>query len=180
MILLIGAISFATQGLNFGIDFESGTKIKAALVKDASVDDVRNSLADAGVADPNAVKMQSVTKPQFGDNVVQIQGTIDPGEVGKIQDQLRRDFGLQTNAKRQPGGLRQHLDRAHLRRPGGAQRRLRDHLLAAPDQRLRGLPIRGQVRDPGDDRGHPRHPHNGRRVLALGTGRSRAQPSRPS
>ncbi len=104
-ILLIGAISFATQGLNFGIDFESGTKIEAALVKDASVDDVRSSLGDAGVADPNAVKVQSVTNPQFGDNVVQIQGKITPSEVGKIQDQLRRDFGLQTNASDNQGGF---------------------------------------------------------------------------
>ncbi len=99
VILAISAISFATAQLNFGIDFESGTRIKAALVEDASVEQVRDSLGKAGVTDPEAAKVQETTEPEFGDNVVQIQGKIDPELVGSIRDQLEKDFGLQVGAE---------------------------------------------------------------------------------
>src|SRR5215207_4562083 len=39
-ILVVGALAIAGLGLNFGIDFESGTRITAPLQKDASVDQV--------------------------------------------------------------------------------------------------------------------------------------------
>ncbi len=102
-ILAIGAISFATAQLNFGIDFESGTKIKAALVEDAAIDDVRSSLAEAGVQEPDAAKIQEVEEPDFGANVVQIQGTIDPELIGDIRDQLEKDFGLEVGAEDETG-----------------------------------------------------------------------------
>jgi SecD/SecF fusion protein len=95
MILIVGALSFATAQLNFGIDFESGTKIDVALAEDVSVDDVRASLGEAGVADPDAVKVQEAEQPEFGSNVFQIQGTIPPDEVGNIQRQLSSDFGFE-------------------------------------------------------------------------------------
>jgi len=95
VILVIGALSFATNQLNFGIDFESGTKIETALAKPASVDEVRTSLGDAGVADVESVKVQEVENPDFGQNVFQIQGTIAPDEVGSVQRQLSSDFGFE-------------------------------------------------------------------------------------
>jgi SecD/SecF fusion protein len=95
VILVVSALSFATNQLNFGIDFESGTKINVALAEPASVDDVRSSLSDAGVADVEAVKVQQVEQPDFGANVFQIQGTIAPDEVGKVQSQLNGDFGFE-------------------------------------------------------------------------------------
>jgi SecD/SecF fusion protein len=99
-ILLIGAISFATNQLNFGIDFESGTRIKAALSEPVNVDAVRDSLAEAGVEEPDSAKIQVVEEPDFGDNVVQIQGKIDPELVaGPVRDQLETDFGLETGTE---------------------------------------------------------------------------------
>ena len=95
VILIIGALSFATNQLNFGIDFESGTKIQTALAQDASVDDVRNALSDAGVADVEAVKVQAVENPDFGQHVFQIQGTIPPDEIGAVQRQLDSSFGFE-------------------------------------------------------------------------------------
>ena len=95
LILAIGALSFATNQLNFGIDFESGTKIDAALAEPATVDEVRTSLSDAGVADVEAVKVQEVEEPDFGENVFQIQGTIPPDEVGSVQRQLDADYGFE-------------------------------------------------------------------------------------
>lgn len=95
VILAVGALSFATNQLNFGIDFESGTKINVALAEAASVDDIRSSLSDAGVADVEAVKVQEVEQPDFGANVFQIQGTIPPDEVGRVQRGLSSDFGFE-------------------------------------------------------------------------------------
>ncbi len=95
LILIVSALSFATAQLNFGIDFESGTKIDVALAEDVSVDDVRASLGEAGVADPEAVKVQEADQPEFGSNVFQIQGTIPPDEVGNIQRQLSVDYGFE-------------------------------------------------------------------------------------
>ncbi len=61
------------------------------------------SLGDAGVdSDPNAVKIQSVTNPDFGDNVVQIQGTIDPTRSAQIQDQLTRTSACRRRAPTAP------------------------------------------------------------------------------
>jgi SecD/SecF fusion protein len=99
-ILAISAISFATAQLNFGIDFESGTRIKAALVEPASVGEVRDALSQAGVAEPDAAKIQEVTEEAFpAGNVYQIQGKIDPDQVGAVRDQLESDFGLQAGAE---------------------------------------------------------------------------------
>ena len=44
MILIVGALALATQQLNFGIDFESGTRIKVALTKPTDEEGVREAL----------------------------------------------------------------------------------------------------------------------------------------
>jgi SecD/SecF fusion protein len=100
VILLVSAISFATAQLNFGIDFESGTRIKAALDQPATVGEVRDALAQAGVEEPDAAKIQEVTEEAFpAGNVFQIQGKIPPEEVGAVRDQLESDFGLQVGTE---------------------------------------------------------------------------------
>ncbi|MBA2523253.1 MAG: protein translocase subunit SecD, partial [Solirubrobacterales bacterium] len=96
VILAIGALSFATNQLNFGIDFESGTKINAALATDASVDAVRTSVGDAGIDDAKTLKIQEVENDDFGLNVFQIQGKIQPEQVGAVQDRLAQDFGFEN------------------------------------------------------------------------------------
>jgi SecD/SecF fusion protein len=103
-ILAIGAMSFATAQLNFGIDFESGTRIKAALAEPVSVEEVRDSLGQAGVDDPSTAKIQEVSEPEFGANVVQIQGEIDTELVGAIQSQLEDDFGLELGTEDEAAG----------------------------------------------------------------------------
>ncbi len=96
-ILAVGALSFATNQLNFGIDFESGTKINAALGPDATVDNVRTAIGAAGVEDPQAVTIQQVDNPEFGTNIFQIQGKIQPEQVGAVQDQLGSDFSYEQS-----------------------------------------------------------------------------------
>jgi SecD/SecF fusion protein len=94
-ILAIGAISLALNQLNLGIDFESGTRIRASLEQPASVDDVRSVLGDAGVGDAGTAEIQEVEDPEFGENVVQIQTEeLQPDGVGAVQRALIEQFGL--------------------------------------------------------------------------------------
>ena len=52
-ILMIGSVvSFATRGLNLGIDFTGGVSVGATFAQAASVDAVRSSLAQAGFKEP--------------------------------------------------------------------------------------------------------------------------------
>jgi SecD/SecF fusion protein len=69
-ILLIGALALATQQLNFGIDFESGTRIKVALVKPTNEEGVRETLETVGIS---GEQVQRVSDPELGNNVFQIQ-----------------------------------------------------------------------------------------------------------
>jgi SecD/SecF fusion protein len=92
VILIIGALAIGGKGLNLGIDFESGTRIKTNLEQTANVEQVRSVLAGAGYAD---AKIQSVKDPQLGKNVVQISTpTLSPPKVDDVRAQLDQRFGV--------------------------------------------------------------------------------------
>ncbi len=92
-ILIIGALALATQQLNFGIDFESGTRIKVALVKPTNEEGVRESLEGVGIS---GEEIQQVSDPELGDNVFQIQTkTLSPGKARKA---LSEEFGIANGA----------------------------------------------------------------------------------
>src|SRR4051794_4812382 len=95
VILTIGALALATQQLNFGIDFESGTRIKVALVKPTDEEGVRETLETAGI-DPE--ELQQVSDPEFGDNVFQIQtATLEPDRVDSASKVLDAKYGIVAN-----------------------------------------------------------------------------------
>ena len=98
VILAVGAIAFATEGLNLGIDFESGTRFKAALEEPATVDEVRTTLADANVPGADQLEIQEVEDPDLGDNVVQIQGEIEPDDAAGIRPALDEAFVIASGA----------------------------------------------------------------------------------
>ncbi len=92
VILAAGAIAISTLGINFGIDFESGTRITTPLERQASADDVRQTLSPLGYAD---AKIQEVNDPELGNNVIQIAvKQLDPGQVQRVERALDRDFGV--------------------------------------------------------------------------------------
>src|SRR3954451_10375121 len=94
-ILAIGAISMATKQLNLGIDFTSGAKVTASLAKPASVDDVRSALENANVENASSAEIQTVSDPNLGKNVIEIQGKIPINQVNStVQNALDKDFGL--------------------------------------------------------------------------------------
>ncbi|MBK8294985.1 MAG: protein translocase subunit SecD [Solirubrobacterales bacterium] len=92
VILLIGAMALTTKGLNFGIDFESGTRIEVALDKDVSPDELRSAVAGEGLAD---AEIQQVDNPVLCQNAFQIQSdTLDPNELAAVEKTLEDDFGI--------------------------------------------------------------------------------------
>jgi SecD/SecF fusion protein len=94
-ILIVGALALATEQLNFGIDFESGTRIKVALVKPTDEEGVRETLETAGI-DPE--ELQQVSDPEFGDNVFQIQTrTLEPDRVDSASKVLNEKYGIVEN-----------------------------------------------------------------------------------
>jgi len=93
MILVIGALAIAGLGLKFGIDFESGTRIKTPIAQSASVDQVRDALAPLGYDD---AKIQEVDEPELGDNVLQISTpTLNENEVTEVRTTLDEAFGVE-------------------------------------------------------------------------------------
>ncbi|MFL5832616.1 MAG: protein translocase subunit SecD [Solirubrobacterales bacterium] len=92
VILLIGGFALATKQLNFGIDFESGTRITAALQQPTDEEGVRDALEEAGI---NGEEVQQVDDPNFGSNVFQIQShELKPGEVREAESALIDKFGV--------------------------------------------------------------------------------------
>jgi SecD/SecF fusion protein len=93
VILLIGAVALSTKELNFGIDFESGTRITAALEKPTNEEKVETTLEDAGVKN---AQVQQVSVPHFGDNVFQIESAqLQPGQVHKVEGALSTAYGIE-------------------------------------------------------------------------------------
>ena len=94
LILVIGALAIAGKGINFGIDFESGTRITAPLQQNASVDQVRNVLSPLGYGD---AKIQKVNDKALGTNVMQISTrTLQPPKVQQVQRVLEDRFGVRV------------------------------------------------------------------------------------
>jgi SecD/SecF fusion protein len=92
VILLAGALAISTLGINFGIDFESGTRITTPLERPASAEQVRDTLAPLGYDD---AKIQEVDDPELGKNVVQISvPRLDPSDVLSVRRALDNDYGV--------------------------------------------------------------------------------------
>jgi SecD/SecF fusion protein len=95
VILLVGALSLAGKQLNFGIDFESGTRITVALQKTTDEEGVRNTLEGVGIG---GEEVQQVEDPNFGSNVFQVQShQLEPGEVNEAERALASDYGIVSN-----------------------------------------------------------------------------------
>jgi SecD/SecF fusion protein len=94
VILVAGALAIAGIGVNFGIDFESGTRIKTPLERPASVDQVRGVMDAIGYGD---AKIQSVSDPTLGKNVIQISTkTLQPQKVDEVRQRLDSRFGVRA------------------------------------------------------------------------------------
>src|SRR3954463_11947920 len=92
-ILAAGALAIAGLGLNFGIDFESGTRITTPVQRAASVEQVRDVLSPLGYGD---AKIQQVSDPELGKNVIQVSTrTLEPEKVNAVETALDKRFGVE-------------------------------------------------------------------------------------
>jgi SecD/SecF fusion protein len=92
VILLIGAMAIGGKGLNFGIDFESGTRAKVAFASGAPAEtQISDVLQEAGFKNPEIQKVKG--DKELGGNGLQIS----LGETGQkaagIQQILEKKFG---------------------------------------------------------------------------------------
>jgi SecD/SecF fusion protein len=102
LILLVCALAIAIQGLNFGIDFEGGTRITAPFERPATVDQVRDTLAPLGLGE---AEIQTLDNPELGRNVVQINAAeLQQNEVDRVEDTLRNRFGFADDPSSQSIG----------------------------------------------------------------------------
>ena len=91
-ILIVGALALSTKELNFGIDFESGTRVTASLERDVTVEGVRDVISPIGL---DNAKIQEVQNPELGDHVVQISSSeLGPGGVQRLEQTLDNEFGV--------------------------------------------------------------------------------------
>jgi SecD/SecF fusion protein len=91
-IIAAGALAIAVIGVNFGIDFTSGTRITTPLERPASVQQIRSAIAPLGLAD---AQVQKVTNAQLGHNVIQISThKLEPSRVNTLENKLDSTFGI--------------------------------------------------------------------------------------
>ncbi|MGA2320255.1 MAG: protein translocase subunit SecD [Solirubrobacteraceae bacterium] len=94
-ILLVGALAIGGKGLNFGIDFKSGTRIQTAFIRPVSESEVAKAMAAAGY--PNA-EVQKFTNSSIGGSGYQVSTkTLGPETVKKVQAELDTKFGKGPN-----------------------------------------------------------------------------------
>jgi SecD/SecF fusion protein len=92
VILLVGALAVGGRGLNLGIDFTSGTRITASLVKPTTEAQVSSVVTAAGAATP---QVQQVDNKALGKYVFQISAKkLGPSGVPKVRSALQNRFGL--------------------------------------------------------------------------------------
>ena len=87
-ILLIGALAIGGKGLNFGIDFKSGTRIQTAFVKSVSEKQVAEVMSNAGYGN---AEVQKFSSKSVGGTGFQISTeTLRPGQGGEDRKRPRR------------------------------------------------------------------------------------------
>jgi SecD/SecF fusion protein len=93
-ILLIGALAIGGKGLNFGLDFKSGTRIQTAFVKPASETQIAEVMKANG--DPNA-HIQKITNQSIGGAGYQISTKkLKPDSLKQVEASLNARFGLKN------------------------------------------------------------------------------------
>jgi SecD/SecF fusion protein len=95
-ILLIGALAIGGKGLNFGIDFKSGTRIQTAFIRSVSESEVASAMSAAGYSN---AQVQKFTNASIGGSGYQISTkTLKPEALDKVQSLLNTKFGNGPNA----------------------------------------------------------------------------------
>jgi SecD/SecF fusion protein len=92
VILLIGALAIGGKGINFGIDFQSGTRVKAAFAQQPSENKVGDVLRSAGFSNPEVQKVKG-DKELKGDGIQISLSESSATEIRKVEPLLTKQFG---------------------------------------------------------------------------------------
>ncbi len=99
-ILLIGALSIGAKGLNFGIDFKSGTRVKASFVQAATTNQIGETLRGVGV---DNAEVQKIKDSSIGGSGFQISTRkLTPPNVTKVETALKDRFGIRESSAHTP------------------------------------------------------------------------------
>jgi SecD/SecF fusion protein len=93
-ILLVGALAIGGRGLNFGIDFKSGTRIQTAFVKPVSENRVASVMSAAGYG--NAQVQKFVNKSIGGTGYQISTKTLAPAGLKKVRADLETQLGTKN------------------------------------------------------------------------------------
>jgi SecD/SecF fusion protein len=92
VILLICALAIGGKGINLGIDFQSGTRIRTAIEKPANEQQIRDVVQQQGLAD---AEIQRVQEPELGRNVFQISTeSLKPDQVTRVTKAIDSRFTI--------------------------------------------------------------------------------------
>jgi SecD/SecF fusion protein len=95
LILAIGALAIGGKGLTFGIDFESGTRVRAELVRPADENSVRDVLEQAGQSDAEVQRL-SGADIESGNGFQISTEELTAGERDRIEQSLDDRYGLRS------------------------------------------------------------------------------------
>jgi SecD/SecF fusion protein len=94
LILLVCALALGSKGINFGIDFESGTRIAVQLTQDVDENAVRDAISNAGLGSAEIQKVTDLEGAK-GKSAFQIStDNLKPAEVTEVRDALEAKYDL--------------------------------------------------------------------------------------
>ena len=94
VILLVCALALGSKGINFGIDFESGTRINVELEQNVDENAVRDAIASAGLGDAEIQRVTGLEDAK-GASAFQIStDNLKPPEVTNVTDALEAKYDL--------------------------------------------------------------------------------------
>jgi SecD/SecF fusion protein len=88
IILLVCALALGSRGINFGIDFESGTRINVALKQKVDENAVRGVLSTVGEGNAEVQRVQTKTGSKFQISTANLR----PDQVAKVESALSKKF----------------------------------------------------------------------------------------
>jgi SecD/SecF fusion protein len=88
VILLVCALALGSRGINFGIDFESGTRINVALKQKVDENAVRDVLSTVGQGKAEVQRVQTKTGSKFQISTANLR----PDQVTRVQAALDKKF----------------------------------------------------------------------------------------
>ena len=176
-ILLVGALAIGGRGINFGIDFVSGTQIQVALERPATVAQVASAIEslhlqerEASIGIPVVQQVVEPPRPKATPRDTLPDRDQDARRTQQIGDVGQPRTGPRPARQRASASARVASTTPRSGRASGKtveqQRGDRDHRLAAGDQRLYRAALPVEVRGAGADRADARPVDHGRRVRA--------------